>query len=455
MTTKQYYTCLTTNSYGISREATLAGRECVVLPVVLMTPGKATGNHGELTYTENHLGKYPQGWDNKPVLLGHPKNEGAGTAKVLESQQVGILLNSRFENKRLKAEAWLYKDRLDLEPRIMEHVKAKTPVPVSTGLFHDVSATTNAAGAEELEVVNIVPDHLAILFDEEPACGTDKGAGLLMNAKGTPAPTTNALSNLDIQAQLQTALTTRFGIGPESSYRIWIDDVFSDPMVVVFEYRQELYTLPYSITSDLVSVGSEAPTKVIRQRMYRTESGGLVGGPSPTTNSKGNEMDRSQMVSALNGRGFTTEELQGVPDALLTKMLAQPVPTQNSGTAAPAAVPEPPAFDYNKWLETAPPEVREAHTEGINTLRAQREQLVGTITTNAAGVWTAEALAGFDLPTLRRIAATCKPAAPAAPAPTQNGLRNLMFGAGPAPTNNASGDAPAVEPLLAPDWSAK
>jgi hypothetical protein len=136
-------------------------------------------------------------------------------------------------------------------------------------------------------------------------------------------------------------------------------------------------------------------------------------------------------------------------DGILAKMMVIPAsaPTTNSGNDTPAASSD---FDYNKWLATAPQEVREAHAEGISSLREQREQLVGRITTNSTGVWTAETLAAFDLPTLRRIAATCKPAP--APAATQNSnFRHMMFGAGPVPTQNAGGEV-TTEPLLTPTW---
>lgn len=457
------YSTLTFNSYGKVRREEMGGEKYVVVPVVLITTGEFSGNHGVLSYTENHLGKFPQGWDNKPVLKGHPATPGgAGRREILEAQSIGILLNSSYEAGKLKSEAWLRESRLSLDPRIMPAIEAGLPIPVSTGLFHDVEVTTNATtGTECRAVCNIVPDHLAILLDEDPACSVTAGAGLLMNSKGEP--TKNALVAGDLREQLYVALRNRF-VGDVSTssntINLWVDDFFFDPPVVIFELGTTLYKLGYSSEGDVVTLDSGSPEKVIRQRQYRLDTGAII---APTENAKGISMSKATYIAAIlaaPGNRLTSEQLDGLDETILSNMVPVSVPpaTQNSHTPPTPAKPE---FSFQQLLDSAPPNIREMIQDGITMNQAARTQMIQAITQNQANGFTAEELGTMSTEQLRKLHALAVVPAPAAPAaPTNNtaGLFNYRFAGAagsaaplaPAPTQNA-----AVVPLLAPDWSSK
>jgi hypothetical protein len=431
----------------------LAGEEYVVVPVVLMVEGTFKGNNGDFKYTQNHLSKYPEGWNNKPVLLRHPTGTaGAGSASVLEKQGLGILLNSKFEDAKLKSEAWLKVSRLSLEPRLLTSIEAGTPVAVSTGLFHDFIITENSAEARE--VCNIVPDHLAILFDEDPAVPIEAGAGLLMNAKG---PTQNELVAGDTREQLYAALTKRF-IGDtslgRSSISIYVEDFYPASKIVIFEWNGTLYSLGYTAKGDVVSLAEGAPERVVRQRQYRVEAGAMVG---TTNNSKESNMTKATLIAAIlgvSGNRLTQEQLDGMDEAVLANLAptaeAAPV-TENAKPAAPAA-----PFDFNAWMNAAPENVRSFVNEGVQGLQVERTNLIAGLTTN--GKFTEAELAPMGTGILRKMASTLKPAAPAtAPGIDIPGMHFRFAGAGGvAPTTNAAGtEDSAPTPLLAPDYSAQ
>lgn len=458
------YATLTFNSYGKVRKETMGGESFTVVPVVLITTGSFRGNHGELHYTANHLKRFPEGWNNKPVLLGHPNSpKGAGSSSVLEEQGIGILLNAKFAGGKLKAEAWLRDNRLSLDSRLAPAISSGLPIPVSTGLFHDVEVTNNAEG-ETRSVCNIVPDHLAILLDEAPACSITEGAGLLMNAKGKT--TTNALVSGDLREQLQALLKNRFGGGIGSpSMNPYIDDMFFDPAIVIFYMNDDLFKLAYTVEDDVVSLADEVPDRVVRQRQYRLETGALI-----TNNSEGKQdMTKATLIAGILASGvnrLTAEQLEGMDEAVLSALAPIEAPAPAPAATTNSAPQLAPAQSFAQLLAAAPANVREAIEDGITTNQAARVQMVTELTANAACAFSSQELDAMPITALRKMHATVTGSIAAAtpPAPTTNSmfpvLRNFGPTATPAPvtrpaetesTNNAAGPAR----LLAPAWNAK
>jgi hypothetical protein len=477
-------TTLTFNFAGPFKKEQLDGKEHWVVPVVLIVEGTHEGNNGHLTYNSDALGHFPQGWDNKPVLLGHANDKGgAGRSTVINEQGVGILLNTKFDGGKLKSEAWLDPEKMEAKaPELMQRLTAGTPVPVSTGLFHDIRITENSDSSETREVINIVPDHLAILLNEEPACSIEAGAGLLMNSR----PTANALDSDDLKEQLRVLLHSKYNVGVNSDYYVWIDGLLTDVNQVIFEYRNVLYRLPYSVTNEVASISdSDIPEPVIRQRQYRTSSGELVG-EQVTSNSKGaSEMPKkTELVDSVLAKTQMTEDdrkwLEKLDDEQLQRMVPKEQPaaaeeTSEETSETPAA--EAPAVetpeeeaepvlnskggskDVQSLLDLADPELREVLQEGLNARQTARQSLIGQITNNAANQFSDEQLAAMDLGTLRNIAAMATPSTPAggtnfsqAPDIAAAQPRTNFLGAnGSAPTAN-SGTAVEVEPLVTPSW---
>ena len=168
-----------------ARHETLQGQSYLVAPVVMITEGVHEGSAGPLYYPADELAKTPASWNAKPIVLYHPDGPTATDRDVLESRGVGTIMNTKYEDGKLKAEAWLLADRIDkVDPRIREFIENKQIMEVSTGLFTDLIEPGGVWNGEEYEAtaINYRPDHLALLPDMVGACSVEDGAGLLRNA---------------------------------------------------------------------------------------------------------------------------------------------------------------------------------------------------------------------------------------------------------------------------------
>lgn len=205
MVTKQSkHSCeaITANLNGKPQRRTWNGRDWLVVPVSMMTPGVRAGSQGPLLYRDGLTSDFTV-WNGMPVVLRHPVDERGSpvTARhpdVLEKQGLGWIFESNGEGKlgqtQLGGYAWLdvaNVERIDKTlpsaHRILPRLLEGKPVEVSTGLFTEnqpaqPGATWNGT-PYEYEVVSWKPDHLAILPDQEGACSVRDGCGLNVNGK--------------------------------------------------------------------------------------------------------------------------------------------------------------------------------------------------------------------------------------------------------------------------------
>lgn len=165
----------------------LEGEKYLVAPVVLMTPGVHEGSKGALLYRDKELGDYAPAWNHKPLVLNHPKKGIACTAKFLNRNKMGILLETDFDRGKQRAEAWFNERRTaTVSPAVLAKLKRKEQMEVSTGLFVDQRGEPGKFKGKRYKAIaaNHKPDHLAILPDSEGACSIKDGGGLFqLNAK--------------------------------------------------------------------------------------------------------------------------------------------------------------------------------------------------------------------------------------------------------------------------------
>ena len=168
------------------RKDVLEGRECLVAPCILLTPGV----RNNVLYPEAELAKTPEAWNGRPLVAPtHPTANGkpvtANSKKMLERMGVGRLLNVLWdaERKKLKGEAWV--DVVNCKaraPKVLSTLQDGGHMEVSTGLFTDDEFHGNAASfnGKKYKVLarNYRPDHLALLTDEKGACSWEDGAGI-------------------------------------------------------------------------------------------------------------------------------------------------------------------------------------------------------------------------------------------------------------------------------------
>src|ERR1017187_6232850 len=137
------YTQLTFNLTNAPiRHETLQGRAYIVAPLAMITEGVHTGSGGPLLYKEVELKKAVQAWNMKPIVVYHPEMNGRGISAcdplVLEKQQVGMVMNTRWANGKLRAEAWIEEARASaVDDRVVKALENNKMMEVSTGLFTD------------------------------------------------------------------------------------------------------------------------------------------------------------------------------------------------------------------------------------------------------------------------------------------------------------------------------
>jgi hypothetical protein len=308
----------TLNAAAKVRYSKLEGKDYAVVPTVMLVEGVHYGNMGPLFYRGSTIGRNTENWNHKPVVNYHPEIAGkkvsAANPAILEKQRTGFVLNTQYKAK-LKTESWLDIAKCEIvDVRIMEHVRNGTPMEVSTGLSYTPDNKVGVWNGEEYssEVIEIVPDHLALLPDQTGACSLKDGAGLLVNVADDFPPqlsldfnakikeqlsalrlmVQNEMSNDDLfSALLRTvrASLETFGI----SWDGYIVDVF--PKFVVYSSRGTLYKVAYK-ASDMQATLSGDPVVVVRKYSYVTENGfsvNVAGDPIP-------ELQKEEIKMATN-----------------------------------------------------------------------------------------------------------------------------------------------------------
>lgn len=154
------------------------GKDYIVAPVAMLTPGVHAGSHGPLFYPPEELAKAPAAWDGVPVTVNHP----AGGAYVPGlTPTIGTIKNTRYDGK-LRADVWLDAAALVYHAAGLYHaLENGGTVEVSTGVYttNDPTPGTAPDGTPYAAVArNYQPDHLAILTDQPGACSVAAGCGL-------------------------------------------------------------------------------------------------------------------------------------------------------------------------------------------------------------------------------------------------------------------------------------
>lgn len=171
-----------TNIKPVIRSDSMEGRRFIVAPMIMILEGVYTGTTGTLYYPAEELAKTPQAWNHKPIVVYHPDGVTACDPTILTNRKIGVIMNTKFEKGKLKAEAWLDPDRMDfVDDRIEQAIHKNQIMELSTGLFAEKKHAPGTFNGRSYEYVaiNYRPDHLAILPDKRGACSVKDGAGFL------------------------------------------------------------------------------------------------------------------------------------------------------------------------------------------------------------------------------------------------------------------------------------
>lgn len=312
---------LTANIRGKIRKEILLGRSYWVAPVTMIVPGVLEGSAGKKLYTANETAKSEFLWNDIPLVLEHPKENGKFIAArnrpdVLSSYQIGRVYNVIMTTDGLEGEAWFdYKITKAKEPKIIANLKAGVNMELSVGVItEDTVAPANSkfkGVTYDSIAANLKPDHLAILMTKQGACSLKDGCGVHVNENGENI-NGNELSHDQVKTALRELLAS--GFTQDMPY-FYICDVFDD--YFVFEQGSKLYQASYEKTEAGVVLLDKAPVEVVREVSF-----------SPVSTNQESDMSKKALIDDLvtNGCGCWTEEdrktLEGMSEDRLTGLVA-------------------------------------------------------------------------------------------------------------------------------------
>lgn len=445
------------NFVGKGKRQQLNGVQYAVYDVVMLVEGVHNGSAGPAFYPAEVIAASVPEWDGMPLPLYHPQDDQGNYIRCNEPKtagewSIGFIDNTRWEDGKLKAEAWVDITRAnEKRPGLVDQLDSGMPMDVSTGLdaLEDgVSGTWNNEHFET-SLTEIFPDHLALLPDQQGACSNHDGCGMHRNEKSV-ALFVNAMKDNKINKQ---ALHEGFLHINELSYedrmeqiRSYVDSldvIQNDEFVTInilqavyddyFVYSQrnkdgrKLYKQDYSVDgNDQLEINGDK----VEVRMD-------VKYPTINKAKELNKMDRTnkkkdgccpETVQALidnESSGFTEDDrdwlLQQNQDKI-DKFMAQ---TEEKGPTEEKK-PEPKVNaeddDLTKqaedFMKSAPDHVKRVWNWGAKKLEQEKTDLTGKILACPNNKFTEDQLNGMEMDQLEGIAALIP--AEEKPEPTAN-----------------------------------
>jgi len=176
---------LQTNEDGAqARVETVNDRDWLVLPVIAVLETVLNG----MLLPAEEIARLPEAWEGMPVPIGHPQVDGWYVSARTRDQLplcAGWFfdVHSVGDRARLVGDIWLdmakaYELGGNAE-RAVSQLRNGHSAEVSTAFYADIEPITGSYNGVEYFGIfrNIVPDHLAVLLDQEGACNWQDGCG--------------------------------------------------------------------------------------------------------------------------------------------------------------------------------------------------------------------------------------------------------------------------------------
>lgn len=169
------------NQVAEVRYETVGDIEYLIAPVIAIREGVLNDELVTAEEIQNHF----HSWNGRPIVLGHPQEDGidisANDPEILHEIGLGHLFNVDLEDGKLKAEMWHPVTVLDqVAPEYKKRLEAGEETEVSTAYYRDRKEQSGLFNdvAYEAVAVNLHPDHLAVLEEALGACSWEDGCGV-------------------------------------------------------------------------------------------------------------------------------------------------------------------------------------------------------------------------------------------------------------------------------------
>lgn len=413
-----------------------------VFPVVLLVEGVHQGIGSEpVYYSDSVLEATAALWNNVPVTIGHPINQQGehilvnhdGT--IAQQWAVGHVINVRWENGKLRGEIWLNSARVQtLAPGLIEFLKNGGQLEVSTGLL---AAEDRVAGSWNEEsyassVLEIIPDHLALLPGATGACSWEDGCGVRWNVRKEAHLIVHV--GVDLQQTVEKVRTKVDSMDEyDSSSETWkkmhfVRAVYSDHFIYHKKERtgqqvtETLFRQGYSLDTAGQVVLEGEPEEVVEDIQYKRKANEQGGDPTEKTTIKEEKNMKKKVccekrIDALiaNANTAFTEEdrewLTSMNEQQLDKIEANVEVEEETTTQTTTATQKTnqtaePAKDITVegFLLSAPPEIRSVLNDGLRQLDLKRADLITRITANERNKFSEQDLKNMDTNMLENLA---------------------------------------------------
>lgn len=436
-----------TNVKPITRIDNMEDKEWVVVPMIMLMEGVHNGSCGALYYPEEELEKTPQAWNHKPVVVYHPEGPTACDPDILTNRKIGVIMNTKYEDHKLKAEAWIDASRCKkIDNRVMEAIEKGEMMELSTGLFTDAEGPAGDWKGEEYDAVakNYRPDHLALLPDLTGACSVADGAGFLrcnaekteerisenwvqtyfpiLNAAGidTEKLVRNELSHSDLWRLLYAELQ-------KQDKNAWLEEVYDTFIIYNVVPDSGLYRRFYEKTGDSAVQLKGVAESVMRVVEYKVKPG------INNEIRKDNKMSKEELIAKLIGNaesGWKNEDKEVLNSMNETQLeaLCKKIPEPKVDNKEPEKK-EPEVKVDNKepekkepvvqtvvnnepkkpmteqeYIAAAPKNIQNVLSHGLKAYNAERDRLIETITKNPRNQFAKDWLVTKEIEELRGLA---------------------------------------------------
>lgn len=449
------------------RRVVTQGEAHIIIPVVMMVEGVHSGSHGPLLHTAEELSKSAPQWNGIPVTMSHPI-DAAGThisafAEGAENFIVGYLENARMEGNKLKAQARIQERRaLATSPQALQYIKERKPLDVSIGVFTEDEEIGGEWNGEAYTAIatNHIPDHLALLPNEQGACSWADGCGVRVNKstkieKPMDEKLSKTLKTLQAQGLTTQLITNETGLrelvqklsskvdSMDNDMRTYfLEEVYDDYIIYRVHMkdgnpRQALYKQNYSIADSEEVELQGNPEQVRRQveyvtikTMQRTKGKGAKQ-LSINNNKEGGQMSTEispclkAKVDGLITNSLTKfseadrEWLQAQSEAQLAKLEPnQPNVNKEQGTPVTReqAIEVLGLKELADYQALMPEGMRKQVESALQLRESQRTELIKSIQANTAkDTWSEDELKTMSCEMLGKLEKSVKKAAEDAP----------------------------------------
>lgn len=247
-----------------------AGDEIIIVPSYTH-PADIVMNG--ILYPEDENRKAANAFSGVPVPYGHPTDADGNF--ISASSEIGV---NRYQfgafngeasydekSKRIYAEVRINKRKAEQEEygrKVLAAIEAGEPISTSTGLFVDVEEAEGESNGQQYTMIarNYIPDHNAILLEEEPAANVETGTGMMINGKRVEYAGNLDDSMRELESRLYEAVSEEFS-DPKEMLHAWVADWNHDELV--YEVGGDSYLIKWQESDDgeIQFVGEAQPVK--------------------------------------------------------------------------------------------------------------------------------------------------------------------------------------------------